>query len=109
MSAGERQQRAQRGLRRDLLPLVHRVRDLQRVRACDVRVDAPLATVLGRRSCSLRVAGTGRPAPGRDQYTSTPSRSQICVTISDTPVDGRLAGGDSEGWRPRTRSSMRVE
>ena len=42
---GQRQQRAQRRLRGDLAPLVQRVRDLQRVAAFDVRVDAPRAAV----------------------------------------------------------------
>ena len=50
----ERQQRAQRRLRGDLAALVERVRDLQRVAAVDVRVDAPLAAVAARRRNSPR-------------------------------------------------------
>ena len=63
---GERQQRAQRRLRGDLAALVERMRDLQRVVAGDVRVDAPLAAVV-RDVRIASVAGTGRPAPGCDQ------------------------------------------
>ena len=67
----ERQERAQCHFRRDLLPLVHRMRDLQRVRAFDVRVDAPIAAVELR----VRVAFRRRaPETRRRAATSTRGR-----------------------------------
>ncbi len=92
----QRQQRAQRGLRGDFAPLVQRMRDLQCVRAFDVRVDAPLAAIA--RDGRIAFGGGNRQARFRLRPVD-----QHAVAVPDLRDDLGHAGCAATLGRPQRR------
>jgi hypothetical protein len=105
---GQRKERTQRGLGGDLAALVERMRDLQRMVAVDMRIDAPRVPVLH----DVGIAFRDRNGQSGARLRPVDENAVAIPDLGDDLGHARCAPAVARQRRRRTsrnRSSMRVE